>query len=213
MNRTADTEERILEYLVAFATFVASVVVMTTVSNTTTLPLAAGTWTADPSHTTVGFVVRHLGLSKVRGRFDGVTAQLVVGDDLASSSVSAEIEMATVKTGNADRDAHLASSDFFNAETSPTMMFRSTSISGEGEEYSMVGDLTINGVTKRVELDVEFFGTSVFPADQSTRAGFSATGTISRKDFGIDFNAPIGADKVMISDKVALDLDVQLVGP
>jgi polyisoprenoid-binding protein YceI len=185
---------------------------MTTIS-TSSLPLATGTWTADPSHTTVGFVVRHLGLSKVRGRFDGVTAQLVVGDDLASSSVTAEIEMSKVQTGNADRDAHLASSDFFNAETNPTMTFRSTAISGEGEEYSMVGDLTINGVTQQVELDVEFFGTSVFPGDQSTRAGFSATGTISRKDFGINFNAPVGADKVMISDKVALDLDVQLVAP
>ena len=189
---------------------------MTTIF-TETLPLAPGTWTADPSHTTVGFVVRHLGLSKVRGRFDGVTAQLVVGDDLASSSVSAEIELGTVRTGNADRDAHLTSSDFFNAETNPTMTFRSTSIGGEGEgddaEYTLIGDLTINGVTKQVELDVEFFGTSVFPMDQSTRAGFSATGTISRKDFGINFNAPVGADKVMISDKVALDLDVQLVAP
>jgi polyisoprenoid-binding protein YceI len=185
---------------------------MTTISNTT-LPLSAGAWTADPAHTTVGFVVRHLGLSKVRGRFDGVSAQLVVGDDLASSSVTAEIQMGTVKTGNPDRDAHLASSDFFNAELNPTMTFRSTSISGEGEEYSMVGDLTINGITQQVELDVEFFGTSVFPGDQSTRAGFSATGTISRKDFGINFNAPVGADKVMISDKVALELDVQLIAP
>lgn len=185
---------------------------MTTIS-TSTLPLAVGTWTTDPSHTTVGFVVRHLGLSKVRGRFDGVTAQLVVGNDLVTSSVSAEIDLGTVKTGNADRDAHLASSDFFNAETNPTMEFHSTAISGEGEEFTMVGDLTINGVTKQVELDVEFFGTSVFPADQSTRAGFSATGTISRGDFGVSFNAPIGADKVMISDKVSLELDVQLVAP
>jgi polyisoprenoid-binding protein YceI len=185
---------------------------MTTTSSST-LPLAAGTWVADPSHTTVGFVVRHLGLSKVRGRFDGVAAHLVVGDDLASSSVSADIEMGTVTTGNTDRDAHLASSDFFNADTNPTMTFRSTSISGEGEEFTMIGDLTVNGVTKQVELDVEFFGTSVFPLDQSTRAGFSAIGTISRKDFGINFNAPVGADKVMISDKVTLDLDVQLVAP
>ena len=185
---------------------------MTTIV-TSTLSLAVGTWTADPAHTTVGFVVRHLGLSKVRGRFDGVAAQLVVGGDLAGSSVNAEIEMGSVRTGNADRDAHLASSDFFNAETNPTMTFRSTAIAGEGEEYSMVGDLTINGVTKQVELDVEFFGTSVFPMDQSTRAGFSATGTISRKDFGINFNAPVGADRVMISDKVALELDVQVIAP
>ena len=185
---------------------------MTTIS-TTTLPLATGTWTADAAHTTVGFVVRHLGLSKVRGSFEGVTAQLVVGDSLAESSVKAEIEMGSVKTGNADRDAHLASSDFFNAETNPTMVFQSTAIAGENDEYTMVGDLTVNGVTEQVDLDVEFFGTSVFPMDQSTRAGFSATGTISRKDFGINFNAPVGADKVMISDKVALELDVQLVAP
>jgi polyisoprenoid-binding protein YceI len=186
---------------------------MTNVISTTTLPLAAGTWTADPSHTTVGFVVRHLGLSKVRGRFDGVRAQLVVGDDLVSSSVSAEIEMGTVKTGNADRDAHLASSDFFNAELNPTMTFVSTGISGEGEEFTLTGDLTINGITNPVELAVEFFGTSVFPMDQSTRAGFNATGSISRKDFGIEFNVPLGGNKVMISDKVALDLDVQLIAP
>ena len=77
----------------------------------------------------------------------------------------------------------------------------------------MVGDLTINGVTRPVELDVEFFGTSVFPMDQSTRAGFSATGTLSRKEFGIEFNVPLGGNKVMIADKVALELDVQLIAP
>ncbi len=186
---------------------------MTNSASTTTLPLVSGTWNADPAHTTVGFVVRHLGLSKVRGRFEGVTARLVVGDDLASSSVTAEIEMGTVKTGNPDRDAHLASSDFFNAETNPTMTFVSTSITGEGEEFTLGGDLTINGVTTPIELDVEFFGTSVFPMDQSTRAGFSASGSLSRKDFGIEFNVPLGGDKVMIADKVVLELDVQLISP
>ena len=186
---------------------------MTNVISTSTLPLVAGTWNADPAHTTVGFVVRHLGLSKVRGRFDGVRAQLVVGDDLATSSVTAEVDMGTVKTGNADRDAHLTSSDFFNAETNPTMSFTSTAIIGHGEEFTLAGDITINGVTRPIELDVEFFGTSVFPMDQSTRAGFSATGTLSRKDFGIEFNVPLGGDKVMIADKVAIDLDVQLIAP
>jgi polyisoprenoid-binding protein YceI len=188
-----------------------------TTATRSTLPLAAGTWTADPSHTNVAFVVRHLGLSKVRGRFEGVDAQLVVGDDLVSSSVSAQIQMSTVSTGNADRDAHLASSDFFSADTNPLMTFVSTAISGDiegaGDQFTLVGDLTINGITKSVELDVEFFGTSVFPMDQSTRAGFSATGSISRSEFGIGFNVPLGGDKVMISDKVALELDVQLVAP
>jgi polyisoprenoid-binding protein YceI len=180
-------------------------------NSTSTIPLPAGTWTADPSHTTVGFSVRHLGLSKVRGRFEGVTAQLVVGADLASSAVTAEIEMASVSTGNTDRDAHLASTDFFGAEHNPKMTFVSKEIVGSGDEYKLVGDLTLNGITKPVELDVEFFGTSVFPADQSTRAGFSATGSLSRKEYGIEFNMALGGDKVMISDKVALDLDVQLV--
>ena len=187
----------------------------TTLSSTTTtpstLPLSSGTWIADASHTTVGFSVRHLGLAKVRGRFDGVTAQVTVGDDLASSAVTAEIDMASVSTGNSDRDAHLASTDFFGAESNPKMTFVSKQISGSGDEYKLAGDLTLNGITKPVELDVEFFGTSVFPADQSTRAGFSATGSLSRKDFGIEFNMALGGDKVMISDKVALELDVQLV--
>lgn len=184
-----------------------------TTTETTTLPLSTGTWAADASHTTIGFTVRHLGLAKVRGRFDGVEASLVVGPDLGSSSVTATIDMSTVSTGNTDRDGHLQSSDFFNAEANPTMTFTSTSISGAGEEFALTGDLTINGVTHTVELDVEFFGTSVFPMDQSTRAGFSATGAISRKDYGIEFNMPLGGDKVMISDKVALELDVQVVAP
>ncbi|MGA9275805.1 YceI family protein [Ilumatobacter sp.] len=180
---------------------------------TNQLPLAPGTWTADPSHTTVGFTVRHLGLAKVRGRFDGVDASLTVGDDLASSQVSASIELGTVATGNADRDAHLQSSDFFNSESNPQMTFVSTGIEGEGEEFTLLGDLTLNGITKPVELDVEFFGTSEFPMDQSTRAGFSATGSLSRKEYGIEFNMALGGDKVMVSDKVALELDVQLVAP
>ncbi len=131
--------------------------------------------------------------------------------------MSAQIQMGTVSTGNADRDAHLASSDFFNADTNPLMTFVSTDIKGDvesgGDQFTLVGDLTVNGITKSVELDVEFFGTSVFPMDQSTRAGFSATGSISRSEFGISFNVPLGGDKVMISDKVNLELDVELVAP
>jgi polyisoprenoid-binding protein YceI len=184
-----------------------------TESSSTTLPLNTGTWTADATHSTVGFTVRHLGLAKVRGRFDQFTAQVDVGADLGSSSVTAEIAMSSVSTGNADRDAHLASTDFFGAENNPTMTFVSTAITGSGDEYKLVGNLTLNGVTKPVELDVEFFGTSVFPMDQSTRAGFSATGSLSRSAFGIEFNMPLGGDKMMISDKVALELDIQLVAP
>jgi polyisoprenoid-binding protein YceI len=93
------------------------------------------------------------------------------------------------------------------------MTFSSTRIDQVGETYRLVGDLSLNGVTKPVELDVEFFGTSVFPMDQSTRAGFTASGQLSRKDYGIEFNVALGGDKYMISDKVNIDLDVQLVAP
>lgn len=185
---------------------------MTTIDSLT-LPLSTGTWAIDPAHTVVGFSVRHLGVSKVRGRFRGIDGSLTVGDSLHTTSVSATIDMSTVDTGNPDRDTHLRSADFFDAASNPKMQFVSTDISGSGEEYVLHGDLTINGITRPVEFDVEFFGTSVFPMDQSTRAGFSAASQISRKDFGIEFNVPLGGDKVMISDKVVLDLDVQLVAP
>jgi polyisoprenoid-binding protein YceI len=177
------------------------------------LPLTSGRWTIDPAHTDVGFTVRHLGLAKVRGRFDDVSGNVEIGSDVGDTRVEAVIALGSVSTGNADRDGHLRSSDFFNAEANPKMVFTSTAVTGDADEYTLVGELTINGVTRPVELDVEFFGTSEFPMDQSTRAGFSATGELSRKDFGIDFNMPLGGDKVMISDKVALELDVQLVAP
>ncbi len=181
--------------------------------SSTTLPLAAGTWNADVAHSTVGFVARHLGLSKVRGSFHTFTASVDVGDDLATTTVRAEIDLSSVSTGNADRDAHLTSSDFFNAETNPKMTFVSTSISGEGENYTLVGDLTLNGVTKPVELDVEFFGTEIAPTDQSLHAGFNATGALSRKEFGIEWNVALGGGNVLVSDKINLDLDIQLIAP
>ena len=182
-------------------------------SPTASLPLSAGTWTIDPAHSTIGFSVRHLGVSKVHGRFANASAAVHIGDDLASSSVTAEIDMASVDTGQPDRDGHLKSPDFFDVENHPTMHFRSTGISGSGDDYTLAGELTILGVTRPVELDVEFFGTEVFPMDNSTHAGFEATGTISRKDFGMEFNVPLGGDKYMVSDKVKIELDVQLVAP
>ncbi len=177
----------------------------------TPLPLTSGTWTADPAHSTVGFSVRHLGLSKVRGTFNDFVARLVVGDELASSAVEATIQLASVDTGNDDRDTHLRSADFFDATTSPAMSFVSTSIRQSDDDYVLIGDLTLNGVTRQVSLDVEFFGSEVYPMDDSTRAGFSATTSISRKDFGISFDIPLGGDTLAIGDKVSIDLDVQLV--
>ena len=186
----------------------------TNVNAAETLPLASGRWTLDASHSGVLFAVRHLGLSNVRGRFDSFTATLDVGATLDDVAVHADIDMSSVDTNNADRDAHLRTSDFFNVEAHPTMSFRSTSISGAGENYELEGELTINGTTRAVILDVEFNGTEVFPADQSTHAGFTASGEIRRSDFGIDLGITLpGADKIMLGDKIKIDLDLQFVAP
>jgi polyisoprenoid-binding protein YceI len=182
-------------------------------TSTTTLPLAAGTWTIDTAHSSVEFVIRHLGLSKVRGRFNAFDADLVVGGDLTDSHLSATVELSSVDTNNADRDAHLRGTDFFGVESNPHMTFASTRISRDGDDYTVVGDLTINGVTKPVELEVEFNGVETYPMDQKRHAGFSATATISRSDFGIDFDVPLGVDKVALGDKVKIELEVQLVEP
>ena len=177
-----------------------------------TLPLAPGRWAVDHNHSGVLFTVRHLGLSNVRGRFGAFEAVLDVGDTLDRSSVHATIDLSSVDTNNADRDAHLRGTDFFDTERHPVMSFRSTSIAGAGEDYELRGDLTLAGVTKEIVLDVEFHGTETFPVDQSTHAGFTATGQIRRSDFGIDFGIVAG-EKLMLSDKVKIELDLQFVSP
>jgi polyisoprenoid-binding protein YceI len=184
-----------------------------TAVTTTALPLTSGQWTLDKNHSGVLFVVRHLGLSNVRGRFDSFEATLDVGPSLESVSVSADIDLSSVDTNNADRDAHLRSTDFFGTDEHPTMSFRSTSVTGSGEDYELAGDLTIAGITQPVTLDVEFHGTEIFPGDQSTHAGFTATGQIKRSDFGIDFGIIPGAEKLMLGDKVKIELDLQFVAP
>jgi polyisoprenoid-binding protein YceI len=183
------------------------------VNTTTSLPLAAGRWALDKNHSGVYFVVRHLGLSNVRGRFDGFDATLDIGTTLDSVIVTADVDLSTVDTNNPDRDAHLRSTDFFDTDKHQQMTFRSTAIKGAGENYELAGDLTIHGITKPVTLDVEFNGTEVFPGDQSTHAGFSATGQIKRSDFGIDFGIIPGAEKLMLGDKVKIELDLQFVAP
>jgi polyisoprenoid-binding protein YceI len=177
---------------------------------TTTLPLATGAWTIDPAHSGVHFKVRHLGLTNVRGRFNGIDAWLEVGADLSSTQFGAKIDIATVDTANADRDAHLRSTDFFNADANPELTFRSVSIREVGDgEYEADGDLTINGVTKPITLGVEHTGTQVHPADGKERAGFVATAQVLRDDYGIDFNMPLGLDKFALGKKIDVEIDIQ----
>lgn len=184
---------------------------MTTAIATT--GLASGVWSADPAHSSVEFVVRHLGLSKVRGRFTDFSAELTVGHDVTDAQVTATIELGSVSTGDDGRDAHLRGADFFDTEDRPsTMTFSSVSIDGSEDDYQMTGDLTINGITRSVVFEVEFAGQAGDPWG-GTRAGFSATADISRKDFGIEFNIPLDGGGFMIGDKVKIELDLQFLAP
>ncbi|HZF92120.1 YceI family protein [Streptomyces sp.] len=179
-------------------------------SNTLTtapLPLAPGDWELDPLHSAVNFTIRHLGIAKVRGRFADVQAALHVGEALADVRVTAEIALASVDTGNPDRDAHVRASDLLDVEKRPTMTFRSTRVSGAGEDWTMEGDLTIGEVTRPVTLAVEFGGVVDVPVDGSRHAGFEATGEIRRSDFGLGF-AP-----GLLGDTVKIQLDMQFVEP
>ena len=171
--------------------------------------LTSGTWTIDPTHTEVAFTVRHL-MSKVRGTFTTFEGSIVVGDDLLSSSAQATIDLSSVYTGAPQRDDHLRSSDFFDASTQPTMTFRSTRLSSNGESFVAVGDLTVKDVTREVELAVELLGVGT-DAYGNERIGLEATGVISRKDFGIDFNIPLEGGKLLIGDTVTISLTVQAV--
>ena len=190
---------------------------MSTDSTTTTatdLPLDAGTWALDLDHSGVHFKVRHIGLSNVRGRFNRFDVTLTVRETLADTRVEATVELSSVDTNQPDRDAHLLSTNFFSAEQHPAMTFRSTWVRAAGEgEYALDGELNLTGVTRPVTLDVEFYGVETFPADGSTHAGFTATTTVDRDDFGIDFNAPLGMDKFALGKKIAVELELQFAAP
>lgn len=178
------------------------------------LPLGSGDWNLDPAHSVVGFAVRHLGISSIRGRFTDVSATLTVGDVLAATSLQAEVEMASVSTGNEGRDGHLQSTDIFNVESQPKMVFASTSIAEAGDgRYQVTGDMTINGATRTETLEVEFFGSETNPMDGSVRAGFAAAGSIDRTAYGIDWNVPMPGGGAMLATTIAITLDAQLIGP
>lgn len=170
--------------------------------------LTPGTWNLDPSHTDVSFVARHAGISKVRGTFGDVTGALTVGDSAEELSFQADIAIESVTTGNKDRDNHLRSEDFFAAESFPTMHFASTEVSGD----TMKGELTIRDTTRPVELDLSYEGAATDPFGQY-RAGFSGETTISRKDFGLTWNAALEAGGVLVSDNIRITIDAEFVAP
>jgi polyisoprenoid-binding protein YceI len=172
--------------------------------------LGAGTWNIDPSHSTVGFTVRHLMISKVRGRFGTFSGSLTIGEDPLQSSVQATVDLASVDTDDEGRDTHLRSADFFNTESHPEMTFASTGVKEKGDDYVLLGDLTIKGVTRPVEFDLEFEGVSPDPWG-GTRAGFTARTEINRKDWGIDFNMALETGGVVVGEKVKIEIEIEAV--
>lgn len=170
--------------------------------------LTPGTWTVDATHSEVGFTARHLMVSKVRGTFGDFTAEVVVADRVEDSTVTAEVTVASINTRNDDRDAHLRSADFFDTEEFPAMTFTSTAVTPD----SLTGDLTVRGVTRQVTFDLDFAGISDDPWG-GTRAGIEATTKVNRKDFGLTWNVAIESGGVLVSDKIEIYLDIQLIKP
>ena len=171
--------------------------------------LKAGTWTIDASHSEVGFTVRHL-MSKVRGQFRTFEGTLTVADNPLESSVKATIDLSSVDTGNEQRDNHLRSNDFFSVEDTPTMEFESTEIIDRGGVLVARGNLTIKDVTKPIDVTLDYLGVGTDPWGGS-RVGFEGTTSLSRKEWGVDFNIPLEGDKLVIGDKVNVVIAVEAV--
>ncbi|MBP2324944.1 polyisoprenoid-binding protein YceI [Kibdelosporangium banguiense] len=169
-----------------------------------------GTWTAELDNSEVAFTVRHLMISKVRGRFTKFDVTIVTGEDPLSSSVTASIDLASIETGNERRNAHLRSADYFEVEKYPTMTYRSTGVRQADEGWVVDGDLTLHGVTRYVPLAIELNGFGPDPFG-GVRAGFSATAQVSRGDFGIDLATPMDTGGVAVGDRIAISLEIQAV--
>ncbi|HUF32651.1 MAG TPA: YceI family protein [Acidimicrobiales bacterium] len=170
-----------------------------------------GTFEIDPSHSEVGFTVRHLGLSKVRGRFGAFFGTVVVADDPTDSSVEAEIDLASVDTRDEGRDTHLRSADFFDAEVHPAMTFRSRRVSAAAGGWRVEGDLTIKGVSQPVILDTTFEGAISADPWGSARIAFTAEAEIDREAFGLTWNQALETGGVLVGRKVKVQLEIQAV--
>jgi polyisoprenoid-binding protein YceI len=172
--------------------------------------LEAGVWTVDPVHSEIGFSVRHLMVSKVRGRFTKFEGTLTVADNPLDSRAEAVIEASSVVTGDETRDNHLRSNDFFEVDKHQQIKFVSTAVRPAGDDYEVDGDLTIKGVTRPVTLAVEFNGVSPDPWG-GQRAGFSASTEINRNDFGVTFNMPLEGGGVVVGEKIKINLEIEAV--
>jgi polyisoprenoid-binding protein YceI len=174
---------------------------------TGTTQLSTGTWAIDPVHSSIGFSVRHLMVSKVRGDFERFSGAIVVAED-GTPSVTAEIAVDSINTHNEQRDAHVRSADYFDAEKYPTATFASTGVRSNGDNYLVDGNFTLKGVTKSVTLELEFNGVNPGMGHGEV-AGFEASVVLNRKDFGIDIDMPLETGGTVVGDKVTITLDIE----
>ena len=176
-------------------------------SSTVVAPIQAGTWNIDPVHSSVGFAVRHLMVSKVRGTFDRFSGAITIAED-GTPTVTAEIDVDSIDTGNAQRDGHVRSADFFDVENHPKATFASTAVRPDGDDYVLTGDFTLKGVTRSVDLKLEFNGVNPGMGNGPV-AGFEATTVINRKDFGVDIEMPLEGGGVVVGDKITITLEIE----
>jgi polyisoprenoid-binding protein YceI len=177
---------------------------------TATTQITPGVWEIDPTHSEVGFTARHMMVSKVRGRFGAFSGTITTAEDPAKSSVEAVIDVASVDTSNQQRDNHLRSADFLDAEKYPEIVFRSTGVRPDGNYWVVDGELTVHGVTRPVPLLLELNGVRPDPYG-NTRAGFSASTEINRRDFGVTINMPMDGGGAVVSDRININLEVEAV--
>ncbi len=178
---------------------------------TTHLDDISGDYTIDPSHSRLGFVARHAMVTKVRGEFGEFSGTAHIdASDPAKSSVNLTISTGSVSTGNPDRDGHLASADFFDAETHPALSFVSTHVTRDGDDWSITGDLSIKGTAKPVTIVFEQTGSAQDPFG-NTRVGFEGDVTVNRKDWGLTWNAALETGGVLVSEKVKLEFDISAI--
>lgn len=183
---------------------------MTRETTTTVTDLVPGTWSIDPVHSEVGFVARHLVVSKVRGKFTRFEGTITIAEDPLSSTAQASIDAASIFSGDDTRDAHLRSADFLDVEKYPKLAFASRSLRPEGDRYVLSGDLTIRDVTRQVDLVVELNGVAPDPYG-GTRAGFSAATEINRRDFGLAWNAAVEGGGLVVGEKVAIEIEIEAI--
>jgi polyisoprenoid-binding protein YceI len=171
---------------------------------------AAGTWSVDPDHTEVAFIGRHLGLAKSRGHFAAVDATVHIAEDPAESLIDVTIDMASIESGSTARDASLRSEMWFDVDNHPTARFRSTVITLDGTGGTVSGDLTIKGVTRQVDLDVEYLGAARDPWGND-RVAFSATATVNREDWGITNSMTLDNGRLPVSRRIQVEIDLELI--